>query len=179
MADLTKLAVTALGSAALAAIPASAAAVGETEPNDVFPGQASTVGVTYTGFIDPASSVTGPPVDLFHYTGLPVGGAFDLSFDPELLDFDLLRVGLFTNQTTSPAGIESSGSLVHLQGSIPGSGELTFGVTNPFGEFEAEGYSLVLNVTAAAAVPAPAAIALLAAGLTVVGLDGARRRKRP
>ena len=75
----------------------------------------------------------------------------------------------------------SGGStLVHLTGTIPGSGELFFGITSPAPPNSsccAEGYTARLTV-AGARVSAPAAIVLLAAGLAAVGLDTVRRRRR-
>jgi hypothetical protein len=173
---------TAMGSAAMAATPVSVAAVPETESNNTFPGQPATVGVTYS----PASLCLGcaPPfldtIDFFHYTGLPSGGTFDLSFDP--IDLAILghtlRAGLYTDQTNFSDSVTSTtpGPLVHLTGLIPGGGELTFGITT-VNATDFEGYTVALSV-APPRVPAPAAIVLLAAGLTALGLDVARRRKR-
>jgi hypothetical protein len=171
-----------MGSAAMAAIPATAAAVPETEPNNTFPGQPATAGVTYTGTLclncAPSFSDT---IDLFHYTGLPSGGAFDLSFDPTHLEISghTLMAGLYTDQTTIVDSVTSTfpGPLVHLTGLVPGGGELTFGITS-VNATSVESYTVALNVTPRG-VPAPPAIVLLAAGLTAaVGLDVARRRKR-
>jgi PEP-CTERM motif len=41
-----------------------------------------------------------------------------------------------------------------------------------------EGYNIKLTVTPPNGVPEPATVMLLAAGVTAVGLDAARRRKR-
>ena len=181
MASLTKMAGTALGSAVLAAIPASAGAapILETEPNNTFPGQPATVGVTYQGTVSPG----GPAdlIDFYHYKGLLPGSSFDLSFDPANTFCPgcgpdvILKAGLYTDQTTIGASVTSNDPLVHLTGTIPGSGELVFGITMTQTAFELEGYTIVLN---ARGVPAPATIVLLAAGIAAMGLDVARRRKR-
>lgn len=185
MADLTKLAGTVLASAAIAAIPASVAAAPtlETEPNNTFSGQPATVGVTYQGTLCAPGGACSPSdsIDFFHYTGLPPGGSFDLSFDPVNVIFPgadaELKAGLYTGQTTIGASVTSTDPLVHLTGTIPGSGELVFGITIAGPSFDVEGYTTVLNVRSTG-VPAPATIVLLAAGLTAMGLDVARRRKR-
>ncbi len=166
-----------LGSAALAGIPASAGAgpLPETEPNNTFPGQPATAEFTYSGGVsDPAD-----PIDFFHYTGLPPGGSFDLSFDPiSVRGGDDLKAGLYSDQTTILDSVTSTGPLVHLTGVIPGTGELTFGITPDVVLVDTfEGYLVTLDVTPLQ-VPAPPAIALLAAGLTALSLDVARRRKR-
>lgn len=182
MADLTKIAKTALGSVALAAVPASAVAVTlDTEPNSTFAtAQAAAAGDTILGSL--CLDVVGcSPLDIadfFHYTGLPAGGTFDLSFDAVDSQFgDTLRAGLYTDATTIASFVDSAGGpAVHLKGSIPGSGQLIFGITG-ISACCAEGYTALLSVRGAS-VPAPAAIVLLAAGLTAVGLGAARRRKR-
>jgi len=181
MKSRVRMAGTAMGSAAMAAIPASAAAVPETEPNNTFPGQPATVGVTYSAFLclGCAPSVL-DTIDLFHYTGLPSGGTFDLSFDPIhlVLTGHSMRAGLYTDQTNFSDSVTSTtpGPLVHLTGLIPGGGDLTFGITT-VNAASTEGYTVALSVVPSR-VPAPAAIVLLAAGLAAVGLDVARRRKR-
>lgn len=183
MADLTKMARTALGSVALAAVPASAVAVTlDTEPNSTFAtAQPAALGDTIFGSLCLNLGFCNvlDLADFFHYTGLPPGGTFDLSFDAVDSDFgDSLQAGLYTDATTIAKFVNSSATLVHLTGSIPGSGELIFGITNNgTSSCCAEGYTVRLSVTAAR-VPAPAAIVLLAAGLTAVGLNAARRRKR-
>jgi hypothetical protein len=181
MKSWTKMAGAAMGSAALAAIPASAAAVPETEPNNTFPGQPATAGVTYSAALclgcAPFALDT---IDLFHYTGLPSGATFDLSFDPFSLVIPghAMMAGLYTDQTTIVDSVTSTtpGPLVHLTGLVPGGGELTFGITS-VNATSVESYAVALNV-ASTRVPAPAAIVLLAAGLMAVGVDVARRRKR-
>ena len=171
-----------MGSAAMVAIPASAAAVPETEPNNTFPGQPATAGVTYSAALclgcAPFALDT---IDLFHYTGLPSGATFDLSFDPFSLVIPghAMMAGLYTDQTTIVDSVTSTtpGPLVHLTGLVPGGGELTFGITS-VNATSVESYAVALNVTPRG-VPAPPAIVLLAAGLTAaVGFDVARRRKR-
>ena len=181
MKSWVRMAGTAMGSAAMAATPASVAAVPETESNNTFPGQPATVGVTYSAFLclGCAPSVL-DTIDFFHYTGLPSGGTFDLSFDPIdlVIPGHTLRAGLYTDQTNFSDSVTSTtpGPLVHLTGLIPGGGELTFGITT-VNATDFEGYNVALSV-APPRVPAPAAIVLLAAGLTALGLDVARRRKR-
>ena len=182
MARAGKMARTVLGSAALVAIPASAA-VAVPEPggnNDSFPGLPASAGVTYLGSLCfPGGCSPSDSSDFYHYTGLPSGGSFDLSFDPTDLDVccgDSLIAGLYDSAGPPIDSISSGGPLVHLTGLIPGSGALTFGVTGP-GALDVEGYNLTLNVQAPR-VPAPPALALLAAGLIALSLEVARRRKR-
>jgi hypothetical protein len=179
MASLTKVAGTALGTAGLAAIAASAGAVPETEPNNTFPGQNATVGTTFTGGVcrlpgcSPADEI-----DFYHYTGLPEG-TFILTLDPAafLNPPEALRAGLYTDQDTIIDFVDSTGAPVDLTGDIPLSGELVFGVT-VIGESPGfEGYSLVLNVTSAQ-VAEPATLVLLGAGLMAAGVGVVRRRKR-
>jgi hypothetical protein len=182
MADLTKIARTALGSAAIAAIPAGAgAATLDTEPNNTFAtAQAASVADTISGTlcfnIGPDCSVL-DTADFFHYTGLTPGGSFDLAFSHTTFDFANLLAGRYTSGGPAVDSVSSIGStLVHLTGTIPGSGELFFGITGP-GSCCAEGYTARLTVTGAR-VSSPAAIVLLAAGLAAVGLDTIRRRRR-
>ena len=182
MADLTKIARAALGSAAIAAIPASAgAATLDTEPNDSFASaQLATAGDLISGHLCLPPCAPFDFADFFHYTGLPPGGTFDFSFTatgPDLFPGDFLDAERLTSTGTILDGVSSLGTLVHLlPGTIPGSGELFFGITggNASG---AEGYTARLTVTGAR-VSAPAAIVLLAAGLAAVGLDTIRRRRR-
>jgi hypothetical protein len=182
MADLTKIARTALGSAALAVIPASVGAVTlDTEPNNPFASaQPATAGDLISGHLclDVGPCTPLDTADFFHYTGLPPGGTFDFSFTPTDTDFgDTLTAGRYSSTGVLLDSVSSTGALVHLPiGTIPGSGELFFGITGP-GACCAEGYTARLSVTGAR-VPAPAAIVLLAAGLAALGLDTARRRKR-
>jgi hypothetical protein len=182
MADLTKIARAALGSAAIAAIPAAAgAATLDTEPNNTFAAaQPATVGDTISGTLcfntGPDCSVL-DTADFFHYTALPPGGSFDFAFNHPDAEFGTLLAGRYTSGGPAVDSVSSGGpTLVHLTGTIPGSGELFFGIT-PGNTCCAEGYTARLTVTGAR-VSAPAAIVLLAAGLAAVGLDTIRRRKR-
>ena len=183
MADLTKIARTALGSAAIAAIPAAAGAVTlDTEPNNTFAtAQPATVGDLISGNLCLNVGACSPQdlADFFHYTGLPPGGSFDFAFNHPGVEFagDNLLAGRYTSGGPAVDSVASATStFVHLTGTIPGSGELFFGITNQ-NSAEAEGYTARLTVTGAR-VSAPAAIVLLAAGLAAVGLDTIRRRKR-
>jgi len=158
---------------ALATIPTTKGeAVPETEPNDVFPGQAATVGTTFTGSLSGSDFI-----DFFRYTGLSAGDLFDLTFTATDIEdpADRLRAGLYSDGTTILSSVFSNGSTVHLTGTAGGS-QLVFGITKDTA-FGFEGYSLSLT-TRHAAVPEPATIVLLAAGLTAAGLGAARRRKR-
>jgi len=180
MADLTKIARAALGSAAIAAIPASAgAATLDTEPNNTFAtAQAATVGDTISGTL--CFTGCGPTLDtadFFHYTALSPGGSFDFAFNHPDAVFGNLLAGRYTSGGPAVDSVSSGGpTLVHLTGTIPGTGELFFGITAG-NSCCGEGYTAKLTVTGAR-VSAPAAIVLLAAGLVAVGLDTARRRKR-
>ena len=183
-----KIAKTVLGSAAIAAMPTTAALalpVPETENNDTFPGQTATVATTYSGelCLDSPSTCTGffqvagqDLTDFYHYTGLPAGGSFDLSFDNTTgcCGNDLVA-GRYDSAGPPSASVSTDSALVHLTGTIPGSGELTFGIT---GEgFGLETYLVTLNVTPPQ-VAAPPALALLTAGLGALSIEVARRRKR-
>ena len=168
---------------AVAASPAAFAVAEPIEPNDTFPGGAATAATLYLGELCTQSCfVLGEPVtpdliDLYHFSGLTPGLAFDLTGthlgddnDPDFV------FGRYTGQTTVVdfETAENVDDVVQLFGVVPLSGELTFGVT-PGGSsiVHFEGYSLVLNVHAA---PEPATLALLAAGLA--GALVTRRRKR-
>jgi len=174
-----------LGSMAIAALPTpDAEAVPETEPNSTFPGQSASVDVLITGTLGQLSCPGCPPagdfIDFFHYTGLPVGGAYDLTLTTGFtLAGHSLQAGLYTDQTnfTSPVSA-SSGLPGHLTGIVPPGGALTFGVTEGFSPTNVESYSVILNVTTPTAVPEPATIALVAAGVSALGVTAARRRKR-
>ena len=162
----------------VAASPARALPVFETEPNDTFPGQTATVATLYRGQLCTTScGFQVPPdlIDLYHYSGLSPGLAFNLtgihlgfSSGPDFV------FGLYTDQTTvvNSATAFNVNDVVHLFGIVPLSGELSFGVTTT-GTAAFEGYSLTLNVAAA---PEPATLALLAVGLA--GALVTRRRKR-
>ena len=185
MARLSRMVGAVVGSVALAAIPTvKAEAVPETEPNDTFPGQSATVGDLITGTLCPPCTVPPPSpfaadsIDFFGYTGLTPNDNFDLTFQAiGQLPGRTLVAGLYTDQTTVIDSVDASSSTVHLFGTVPGSGSLTFGIT----EGTASGfeqYSIQLATSPSTGVPEPATVALLAAGLTAAGLSVAGRRKR-
>src|SRR2546425_8264901 len=103
MADLTKIARAALGSAAIVAIPASAgAATLDTEPNNSFAAaQPATVGDTISGTLClDTGAFAGCNVldlaDFFHYTLLSPGGSFDFAFNHPNAVFGTLLAGRYT-----------------------------------------------------------------------------------
>ena len=185
MGNLSKLTGTLLGSTAVAALPVTsdAATIFENEgitQNNTFPGQSLNAVDTFRGSNNGASD----PIDFLRYTGLPAGGTFDFTVQHEAccnVQSFLLDAALYSDQTTMinpPVPIDlAQGDTKHLQGQVPGSGQLVLGIkllssgTNPF----FEGYTVSLAVTPPSRVPQPATIALLLAGLT--GLQLLRRRK--
>lgn len=197
MSSLSKAAGVVVGSTALAALPAltDAAFVNEFtvtggDASNTFPG--STVGLgsppnraglgdTFAGDVSGVTDSNAPrfdPIDFLRYTGLPAGGSYDFTVTREDCcdDVDnLMQAAIYTGQSTSGTPISLDfGETDHLLGIVPGSGALTLGIrmVDP-GIFE--GYRVILNVTRPA-VPQPAALALLAAGLGA--LHVVRRRKR-
>jgi hypothetical protein len=147
-----------------------ALAVSETEPNDIFPGQAATVGTTFNGLL-----VDQVDLDLYHYTGLTPGDLFNFAFDTFVFDQATFQFARYTDQTTlvDPVQLVDPTHAGSIPGVVPAGGQLTFGAsllsTSTF-----EGYNVVLTTTSA--VPVPATAALLAAGLA--GVAFARRRPR-
>jgi hypothetical protein len=184
MGNLSKITGAVLGTTTMAALPAAvdAATIFENEtvtPNNTFPGQSINVGDTFVG----ANNGDTDPIDFLHYTGLPAGGTFDFTVQREACcppppNLVLLDAALYSNGTTTinpPAPIDlAQGETKHLQGQIPGSGQLTLGL-KMLSSTDFEGYSVALAVTPPSRVTQPATIALLLAGLT--GLQLLRRRK--
>lgn len=185
MARMSRMVGAVVGSMALAAIPtAKGEAVPETEPNNTFPGQNATVGIQFDGVLCPTCAPLPPPnlpnfpdsIDFFRYTGLTTGDSFDLTFDPnDTVGGHTLEAGLYTDATTIIDSIASSGAVVHLLGTVPAGGVLTFGIREGTAT-DFESYSI--RLTTARTVSEPATIVLLATGLTAAGLGAARRRKR-
>ena len=185
MARMSRMVGAVVGSMALAAVPtAKAEAIPETEPNNTFPGQAATVGTQFDGFLCP-TCVASPSfpffpdsIDFFHYTGLTPGDDFDLTFQATgQLSGNTLQAGLYSDQTTIDDAVTASSSTAHLLGTVPASGELTFGITEQTASgFEI--YNILLTTTPGTRVPEPATAVLLAAGLTAAGLTAARRKQR-
>jgi hypothetical protein len=186
MGKLSKIAGTVLGTTTLAALPVAtdAAVISENEgvtPNNTFPGQNIGAGDTFHG----ANNGTTDPIDFLHYAGLSVGGVFDFTVQRDpccLANPFLLDAALYSDQTTTvnpPVPIDLlQGETKHLQGLVPGSGQLTLGVkllSSGTGVSFFESYTVSLAVTPPSRVTQPATIALLLAGLT--GLQILRRRK--
>jgi hypothetical protein len=186
MGHLSKIAGTVLGTTTLAALPiaADAGPIVENEsitPNNTFPGQSISVGDTFSGTNNGGTD----PIDFLHYTSLPAGGTFDFLVERNsccIGNTFLLDAALYSNQTTTinpPVPIDLlPGDTKHLQGLVPGSGQLTLGVKLLTGTSTSlfEAYSVTLSVTPPSRVPQPATIALLLAGLA--GVQVLRRRKR-
>ena len=178
MRNFSKIAGSVVGTTTLAALPHAAGAgpISESEPNNPFiNAQSVNVGDTLNGSNNGGSD----PIDFFKYTGLPIGGNFDflVSRDHCCADGFQIEAQLYTSDTTTtgPAIDLDIDDIKHLQGLVPGSGQLTLGVkltgSRPF----SEGYHVTLSVTPPSRVPQPATIALLLAGLA--GLQVLRRRK--
>ena len=174
----------AAGSAILAGLPPGleAGPVLDTEPNNSFPGQAVLPGDVITGHVDNLNPPFTPdPVDFFQYSGLSAGSFFDVFV--ELTD-PLDKEMIFAETDSSSQAlldfefIPGQGN-AHLTGIVPADGKLVVGITmaNQANFSGSEDYRISLT-TRTAAVPVPASLALVAAGL--VGLGGlhvARRRK--
>jgi hypothetical protein len=182
----SKLATTlgvAVGSAALLGLPpgTQAAPVSDTEPNNSFASpQAAAPGDIVTGHVDNLPT-TPDPVDFFGYSGLQAGSFFDVFV--QLTDSPP-DSNLFANVSASDLtqldfeAILTVGGTAHLTGIVPADGKLVVGMTvaNQSNIADFEDYRFTL--TTRAAVPVPASLALVAAGL--VGLGGlhvARRKK--
>ena len=181
-AKITKAAGAAIGSAVLAALPAvsPAATVEDESTNNAFPGQTAAAG----DLIDAAVESVSDPVDFFHYTGLTPGSFFDVFVDlnpPIGNSNEALDIGALDELQGSLAGLTVPGNQFDtFSGVVPASGEVILSVTanHPQGLAGAEEYRI--SLTTRAAVPHPASVALVAAGL--VGLGGlhvARRRRAP
>ena len=176
MRNFSKIAGSVVGTTTLAALPHAAGAgpVSESEPNNPFiNAQSVNVGDTLSGRNNGGSD----PIDFFKYAGLPIGGNFDflVSRNHCCADGFQIEAQLYTadNTTTGPAIDLNIDDIKHLQGLVPGSGQLTLGVKLTGSAFF-EGYKVTLSLPSR--VSQPATIALLLAGLT--GLQILRRRKR-
>jgi hypothetical protein len=172
---LTKVVGAAMGSAMLAGLPlgAQAAPVLDTEPNNSFPGQAANVGDVITGTVDFEDTV-----DFFQYSGLTPGSFFDV--------FVELTAGngpVFTDASTSGLVQLDFDTLlgnldsVHLNGIVPVDGKVVVQMSNQDPtQCCFEGYRI--SLTQRAAVPMPASLALVAAGLVGLGAFHVARRKK-
>lgn len=188
---LTKAAGLAIGSGALAVAPGASEAAVITEfsingGNNDEPAGANVPAAntfdTITGSVRDGST----DVDQFNYQGLPVGSFFDIfvELDQTSGHFgDSINAAALDNNNDPTSGgintlqlVNTPGSVSgHLTGLVPSGGEVR--VVLSTGDSLNEDYRITL-APIAAAVPVPASVALVAAGLVGLGGLHVARRKR-
>ena len=120
-------------------------------------------------------------IDQFNYQGLPVGSFFDVFVELDLSSISVSAIALDNTNAPTSGGVNSL-SLVnpgtvsgHLTGTVPTGGEVRVRLST--GDELSEGYRITL-IAPVAAVPVPASVALVAAGLVGLGGLHVARRKR-
>lgn len=161
--------------------------VGHEPGNDVLAGaEVGTAVDTFVGCIGIAcdqahQNVGGDPADFIDFTGLVNAGIYRLNLlrfiespNPPTMVFDLYFNGHTSiDQSASLTGITPAGNVPNLTGLT----SLAVGIHLGAGQSGLlEGYNVSLTRTGTAAVPEPASIALVAAGLA--GAFATRRKKR-
>ena len=170
-----------IGSTALIAMATGAEAVTiDTEPNDSL-ATAQPADAQIFGSLN-EDSPSGDLTDVFLYTLTP-GDLFDILVNPSgSVNHPFLAEALSSVPATLDSEVIPAGLQDNLTGTVPADGKVFLRLTLQDEDIgsghSSEGYSVTLTTQPAAAVPLPASLALVAAGLVGVGgLHVARRRR--